>query len=99
MGFIKLSIIILNMFGMGAIRPAADSRAPRIVATFDEMPKVAALPDGRLMAFFHSLSGEVRDVIARTSGDGGKTWGKKETLFTVPDSAGAFGYTLVFIDR
>src|SRR5260221_9747679 len=91
---LALSLAMLAL-GDRAVNPAP----PAILATFDEMPKVVALPDGRLMAFFHSLTGEMKEATARYSSDGGKTWGKPETLFKLPEEAGAFGYSLVFIDR
>ena len=92
-----LIAIALSLPSAGLRQEAAEG--PRILATFDEMPKVVSLPDGRLMAFFHSLGGEMKAATARTSSDGGKTWGNMETLFKLPEEAGAFGYSLAFIDR
>lgn len=80
-------------------RKPADPLAPIVTATFDDMPKVVSLPDGRLMAFFHDLTGEMKEATARTSSDGGKTWSSLRTLFKLPEEAGGFGYSLAFIDR
>ncbi len=95
-------ILLAAVLSLATVSPrnrAPDSGEPSILATFDEMPKVVALPDGRLMAFFHSLTGEMNGATARFSSDGGKTWGNMETLFKLPPEAGAFGYSLAFIDR
>ncbi len=95
-----LAVVCITVIGSLSPRPAsADLSAPRVVATFGEMPKVVTLPDGRLLAFFHPLTGEMTAVETRTSSDGGKAWGAMETLLKLPEDAGGFGYSLPFIDR
>src|SRR5690242_13400769 len=73
--------------------------APHSIAAFDQMPKTVTLPDGELMAFFHPITGEMHAATARYSKDNGRTWSDLKTLFTLPEQAGGFGYTQVFIDR
>ena len=99
MRFTILFALVLSLAVLAPRGQAVNPATPVVLVTFDEMPKVVALPDGRLMAFFHSLTGEMREATARYSSDGGKIWGKLETLFKLPEEAGAFGYSLVFIDR
>jgi hypothetical protein len=79
---------------------AADTEiAPHSIATFDQMPKTVTLKDGELMAFFHPILGEMHAATARLSSDNGHTWGELKTLFSLPEDAGAFGYTQVFCDH
>ncbi|HZP83992.1 MAG TPA: sialidase family protein [Chthonomonadaceae bacterium] len=95
----RILIVSLLCLLMAARVRAENASPPQTVATFDQMPKTVTLPDGTLMAFFHPITGEMREATARTSQDNGKTWSDLKTLFTLPDEAGGFGYTLPFIDR
>jgi hypothetical protein len=77
----------------------AKSDEPLTVTTFDQMPKIVQLPDGRLMALFQRLTGEMQDVTARYSKDNGYSWSAPDTLLKLPQEAGGWGYFIAFVDR
>lgn len=92
-------LLALVLFCLGGIVPAAGLEAPHVIATFDQMPKIVALPDGSLFAFLHKLSGDMDEATASTSTDNGRTWSVPKKLFDLPQNEGGFGYTLPFCDR
>src|SRR5579862_9432361 len=92
------AVIALAALCIGPLTALAQD-APHAIATFDQMPKTVTLPNGALMAFFHPLTGEMRAATARTSTDDGRTWSDLKTLFALPEQAGGFGYSEVFIDQ
>src|SRR5262245_4058663 len=103
MGAVRMSLLALGWAaGSTGVLPSsvaggqsmAGPSGPRVMAAFDQMPKAVTLPDGTLFAFFHPLKGEMREATARTSTDSGRTWSELRTLFTLPEEAGGFGYTL-----
>jgi len=63
------------------------------------MPKPVQLPDGTLMAIFHPTNGEMKEVTARTSKDGGRNWSAQDALFKLPSEEGGWGYPEAFVDR
>jgi hypothetical protein len=82
-----------------AIVTAKELNGPVTVAGFDEMPKLVRLHDGRLMAIFHPLTEDMKEVIARYSSDNGRTWNAPQTLFKLPQEIGGWGYPIVLADQ
>ena len=86
--------------------PVLPGAPPERLAHFDLMPKVAALPDGTLAAYFIEIRGPglaptppVQDMKCRVSKDNGHTWGAMQSLFTLPKEAGGFGFHVVLVDQ
>lgn len=91
--------LIVSIASIVSVVTAKESNEPLTVTTFDQMPKIVQLPDGRLMALFQSLTGEMQDVTARYSKDAGHSWSAPETLLKLPQEAGGWGYFIAFVDR
>lgn len=96
---IRRALVCITFLLCSAPVPADIDKRPRTLATFHDMPKVVARPDGTLVAFLHPITGPMCAVTTRFSADGGRTWSDLKTLFTLPEAAGGFGYTEVFCDR
>jgi len=84
----------------------AAPKPPERVGHFEQMPKVALLPDGMLAAYFLQHHGpglpdteDVQKMRVRTSRDNGKTWGEPAELFALPREAGGFGYFERLVDK
>src|SRR5438093_586095 len=86
-------------YGQGRPSNASASTMSRSVARFEQMPKPVVLPDGTWMAFFHPVKTPMREVVARTSGDSGRSWSKPEILLELPQETGAWGYLLPLLGR
>lgn len=100
----RYAVLVLLM--MVSLAAAADVQPPRRLAHFDMMPRLAALPDGTLAAYFIEVRGPglaptppVQHMLCRISRDHGKTWSEPETLFTFPKEEGGFGFHGTLVDQ
>jgi len=76
------------------------------LAHFDLMPKVLALPDGTLAAYFIEIRGPglaptppEQDMKVSISKDNGKTWGELQSLFKFKQEDRAVGFHVGFVDQ
>ena len=72
---------------------------PVCVAQFDERPRIAALPDGSLLACHVRRDTRVQAVEARASRDYGRSWDELEELFSLPADPGRWGGWEVLVDQ
>ena len=99
-------IAICRALTLFVLSPVLAGAPPERLAHFDLMPKVAALPDGTLAAYFIEIRGPglaptppVQDMKCSVSKDNGHTWGAMQSLFTLPKEAGGFGFHVVLVDQ
>lgn len=105
--FVVTAALVLHL----VLLPAPHCRAqaakpPEKLAHFDGMPKLAALPDGTLAAYFIDVRGPglaptpaVQELKCRVSRDNGRTWGEPQSLLTMPAEEGGFGFQLPLVDQ
>ena len=72
---------------------------PLWIGIFDQRPRIALLPDGRLIALFMRHVGGVQEIAAQYSDDDGLSWGEPESLFRLPKEPGGWGGLEVLVDQ
>lgn len=72
---------------------------PLWITAFNQRPRIALLPDGRLTAVFLQEMGGTQEVSARYSNDNGLSWSETETLFRLPKEPGGWGGLEALVDR
>jgi hypothetical protein len=98
-----LAAVILIVM-MSRVETVADETAQRAVAApslskMDGVMVFGALPDKRIIAVIDEGGPSDPKVVARYSTDGGRTWGAKEMLTSLPRDAGNWSLHNVLVDR
>ncbi|MGC9317058.1 MAG: sialidase family protein [Armatimonadota bacterium] len=79
-------VLAVVALALGAIGPSPARAAPPVPLADIERMALAALPDGRLLGVALSRSEDGTRVMARSSGNGGHTWGEAGPLLDLPDA-------------
>lgn len=72
---------------------------PFWIATFDQRPHIALIPDGRLAAFFTHTDEGSQEILVRYSDDDGQSWSASERLLPLPMDPGGWGGPMALVDR
>jgi hypothetical protein len=95
--FLALTMILLA--DQPTLAGPERSAAPPSLQKVAESLVMALLPDGRLIGVSAPGGPQGQEAVAKYSSDGGRTWGKAETLVALPKSAGVWGLHYVLVDH